>query len=543
MNSKTINKFSQYLIFGFLALLTVAALFNMHYGIDSTNLMRVFSTDESWMVEILIDNVSNNDLNPRGFYFYGFFYHTVTYGIISLFELLDYSTDTRFIAYTFRFVSLASYLLLLFIVYKILFLLSTDRISALCAVLFLASAPNFYHWAQLVKPDLLQVLLLTLASYIAFSKHSYSHALTSAFIAGVAFGTKYSAIFISPFLPLPFLLSFFDHKIRMRSKLNMKDFIIPASIILGMSLLFLTAWLITNPYVLDNFQEFRESMTQMKKNLGTGRDRVESTNSLLWFTRLYGELGLAGSILITTGIINLIVSMVIKNKTCQEFLSKPFNIVIFTMLLYITFSWLYIMLELNTRRTRYFFHILPFLVILGFTGISKMINEYIKGARLKSIVYFVIVICIIPGTVHTIKSMNWCSKKYEHQYIKATEFIEKRYGYHEKILADDYSYNSPNFIYFIPAWPIEEKEIQQLNPTFLILNKNLSGRYSWKKEGTKFNDLKFELGAYEESQTIYDLHLKLFSQNSQFAVVYEDTDVVVLKKKLSTDKTDRLLEK
>ncbi len=78
-------------------------------------------------------------------------------------------------------------------------------------------------------------------------------------------------------------------------------------------------------------------------------------------------------------------------------------------------------------------------------------------------------------------------------------------------------------------WRVEPEALEYAQPKLIIINKTLSGRWSWKKTGTKFADLNFEYGPYEgKREAIQAFHTKLFAEESPYAIVYEDTEIVIL---------------
>jgi len=190
-----------------LSVLLTAAVMAVSYGVDDIPTMRVFSSDEPSWVEQLQTNLLNRDLDPRGFYNYGYLYHEVSYYWIRLLEHMGWPASVRFTALAMRSVSLGSYVALLYFVYRCALQLTeaTEDIAVL-AVVFTASIPELYHWAQMVHPDTLQTALIVLAAAVALSVHTAPGAILASAVAGLAFGVKYGGIFILPFCVLPYLL-------------------------------------------------------------------------------------------------------------------------------------------------------------------------------------------------------------------------------------------------------------------------------------------------------------------------------------------------
>lgn len=529
------EKLFQALTVCFLFLLVTAAFINIQYGTDNLAVLSVFSADEPFAVQLLARNLIENKVDPQDFYNYGYFYHTVAFYLIKIFERFNYAVDERFIAVVCRLISLESYIFLLFLTYKLTKTISQNATLALYAAWFLASTPKLYYWAQYIHPDLLQAALVTASAYIAWSRHRFSQALLASIIAGVAFGTKYSGIFILPFLILPSALVFLNAIHRQR-KILLKDYMRLLGVALGMVLLFLGAWAFTNPTIIKNFGEASKDILYSKGQLVTGAlGWREPTNPLLWFPMLYSEFGIGGSFLVLIGLIALVVAMIRKRTRYREFLRTPLHRTLFSMGAYVGIVSLYFVLTVNARLPRHIFHLLPFIVILAFTGLSQLIKAIFHAKHWQWLCYVGCMLCIFPLMAHTIHSMDWASQKYYHQYIRATTWIESNFSLDTRILADAYSYQSPRFTNFQRIWGVDEQAIQYYQPDLVIINKKLSGRWSWKIPGTTFAERQFVLGPYvDRAQEIHDFHLKLFSPSSPYQIIYEDIEIVVLQRKAST---------
>ena len=528
MTKKLGEGFLRYVIYGILFLLLLAAFINIQYGIDNLLVMSVFSSDEPYAVGLLAMNLEEGKLNPQGFYNYGYFYHTLTFYICQGLEQFDYTIDERFIAYTFRFISLLSYIGLILLSYKLTKHITCNEMLSLCASFFLASLPHLYYRAQNIHPDLLQTFLMMAAAYVALRWHRFSSAFWASFLAGVAFGTKYSGIFILPFLPIPALLAFWHNISQHHQRPRRKILSVFLGVYLGAFLLFLTGWCLTNPTILSNFQEVIQDILFGKQQLALGTGWKESPHFWLWFPVLHDEFKL-GSILLLSGLLMLLANAVMRKKEWRSFIQHAVPRTIFTLVLYTGISSVYALVAINSRQPRYIFHIFPFLIVLCITGISRLISCETFKQKWRLVIIAGMIVCITPLSLSAVKSMAWCSQKYQHQYIRATQWIEAHYSPHTTILADAYSYQSPRFTRYQRVWGVDENSLVYFQPTLVIINKTLSGRWSWKREATKFADLDFVLGKYvDRREEIQAFHLKLFSEASPYGIVYEDTDIVIL---------------
>ncbi len=512
-----------------LGLLLVAAFLNVQYGIDHLSMIAVFSADEAFAVQLISQNLQKNHLDPQGFYNYGYLYHSLVFYTAKFLGGLNYTVDERFLAYVFRWISLASYGLLLCFAYALTKHLTKDRLFSLCAALFLASVPGVYSWAQQTHPDMLQAFLVTCAAYVACRRHNLSHVAGATILASLAFSTKYTGIFILPFVFLPFLFATIDRKRRRNDTLLLKDWRNMLCVVIGMGVIFLMVWLITNPTVLQNYSEVVKDILFEKRHVAWGDGQAESKNPLLWFTVLFHQFKANGSLLLMLGFVSLTWYARKHLAHWSTVFGSSTKRSILMLLLYSITSLAYLMLQVNLRKDRYILHLIPVLVVVGFAGLHRFIARVGILRKRKILIYAALIATILPLCMSTIQEMHEASQKYEHQYLKATAWIEQHYPAGTPILADSYSYRSPRFSHFMHVWGVERKTLDYVQPQLVIINKMLSGRWSWKKPGTKFADLDFEFGPYEaKREAVQAFHTELFASDSSYTIVYEDTEIVIL---------------
>lgn len=520
-----------------LFVLITAGLINIQYGLDDMAMMSVFASDEPFAVGLLVNNLNTGRLDPQDFYNYGYGYHSLAFSLIQVFKAVNYTIDQRFIATTLRLLSFQSYLLVLGLMYIFTRQLTRHRIIALCATWFLAAISDLYFFAQFIHPDLLQTLLILLAVWVACQRQRVWSALLAAFIAGLAFGTKYSGVFVLPFLGVPALLAYIHHKRESQQRFYIRDYGKIAGQIaavgLGMGVLFGAAWLITNPTVLTHLGETLKDIGFEQHHVSLGNKWADPKNPLLWFPVFFQEFRTPGSVLMVTGGVMLVVWFVAKRRAWSSLIAEPLNRTILTLTSYVGIGSLHILLLVNARTPRYTFHLLPCLILLAFFGLDYLTTTAMQRntGLWRSMALFGIAASILPMTAHSLHRMESSSAKYYHQYLKASQWIADRYPADIPILADAYSYQSPKFTNYLGQWGIDEQMVAYYQPFMLIINKTMSGRWSWKEDGTKFSDLKFVMGKdpnHGGPHRIYDFHLKLFAPSSPYRVVYEDTDIVVL---------------
>lgn len=513
-------------IFLLLFLLLTGNLVTLSYGIESLNLIRVFSGDEASAVNRVLRNLEHNDLNPRGFYNYGYVYHTAGFYLLKTLGHFGFKVDAMLVTLVFRFLSLFFYALAGFFLYKIFTrCLGGEKVLGLISALVLLSTPKLSYWSTLTHPDSLQMLLVILAVYIVFSKHNTLHLFLGSAAAGLAFGTKYSGAFILPFLFFPYLFGFSN-----TSPKNMKAWMKPMAVVLIAMLIFLSAWLLTNPYVLSNFDEFQKDFSFERGHVSRGHGKAEETNPFLWLVLLMEELGFLYNIVLA-GIGMVMVSLLIINRKYgfQKLINESVNINILTLILYAGVAFIYLMLTVNMRRPRYFFHILPFIIIIGIYGCQKLGSLFSKKWVTHAIAA-VLLVLVSFQTMNVIRQVSTATTKYDHEYIKAGEFLDESENIDVKILADSYSYVPPKFKSVRFIWGIDEEKIKKYEPDIIVLNVQVTGKRAWKKSDSLFKDLVFRKGSLDNWEKSYRCLMKLFSPGSDWVNIYETDNMVILKK-------------
>ncbi len=419
-------------------LLLMAAAITISYGIDDLAMMAVFSTDEPYAVEKIAQNLQENRLDPYGFYNYGYIYHSVIFYLARVFQALDYAVDMRFLAALARAVSFAAYVLLMLVMYRMMKLATNDALFASCFAVLLASTPNLYFWAQYVHPDLLQACLLLLAMYVACRYQRVSGAFAAAAIAGLAFATKYSGIFMFPFLPLPSFFAVIHDRIAAQQRLTWRDagrFLLALA---GMTALFLGVWLVTNPTVIANFHEVVTDIRFESTHVSIGTSAAEPANPFLWFPVIYREFGLSGSVIVAVGLALLAWYLFQHRRQPRALLATPLHRALLTLLPYSAFVFLHLFFFVRARTPRYLFHLLPYVIVLSGAGIALFAQSRKRAERWNLFVACGLTVAILPMTVATIQFMKASSQKYDHPYLQASAWIEQHFPPETSILADVY---------------------------------------------------------------------------------------------------------
>ena len=503
-----------FFIFTILFFLYFTIIINIQFGIDNLGMIGIYSDDEAAAVRLLMVNLNHNHLNPSGFYNYGYIYHSITFYIVKVLHYLGYEITEQLVAYVFRFISSFAYLLSLFILYLIGVKLQISRVLMLLMMLLFASTANLHFWAQTIHPDTLQILFIELAILLLVMKSNVWTIMLAAVVLGVAFGVKYSSIFLLPFLGL-FSLYFFGLK-------QYKQWILYS---VGLIVVFIGTWLLLDPYVYSNFDAFLEDFLYESQHVAYGHGKAESTQGLLWFSLLYQELGLWQTLALLFGLSSF--GIFFQKILAKQ--SKELKYLLIILVLYVLATFVYMYIAVNMRRIRYIFHILPFVYLFAALGYTYLIRYF----KYKYFTLLFIPLTLIAGysSIITIKKTTHMSKKGNHNYIRAYNYIAERYSKDQFVLADYYSYKGKYFSKYKSVWGVSDKHVKTFSPDIIIINKLLSGRWYWKYDNTKFNELKLYDNTYDGHEDYYLFAKKLFAKKTKYKVVFELEDIVILHKK------------
>jgi hypothetical protein len=517
------------ILFSLLALQVWAALINIHFGIDSLQMMSVFESDETAAVARNQKNLAEGNLSPDGMFQYGMFFNTLAYGSARLLQSLGYNqkTTTAFLAVNDRLITVLSFVLLLFVFQRLALLLVGVRELSWLAVLLLASVQQVYYWSQTIHPDITQTLLIVAAAWVALKSHTFRNAYGAAFLAGMAFGTKYGGLFILPFLFVPALLKESPED-SPAQKLRRK---LPPFV-----LFFLLGWLIFNPYVIFHFIHFLRWLKLIVTYTTTGfvgsYGQIAAANPLLWFPALYRAFFQPGVLVFLAGLIPA-AWLLVRASRRREGILEYDTLNRLVLGAYCLLALLHLLLGVKSREIRYAFHLLPFLILLSFVGWSILVRRLDESRVL--LLLFVLLLLIAPGNLRAVHSMAFASNKESDTRLASGRFLEERYPPSIRILADFYAYIPPKFTNTTVEWGIRGASIAKENPQVIVISRTMTGRWIWKTPGTSFRDGSFATNpSYPEDQlhAARELFGVLFGNpEGAYRLVYEDEHVAILERR------------
>ena len=260
---------------------------------DDIRMVNVFSIDEADIAAEVLRLYHAGFLEAPSFKYGGVFYY-VPLLILKLWGVFGAVTD-RLVILTLRTFCTVAGAGCLWLTYRIGCLVF-DRVSGLMGVFLLLVSPTFLRWSVESHPDLPQLfwllwsLLCCCGLCRAFSAKDV--VLASAF-AGLAFGTKYSGVFLLPVIALALLLP--DEKGAMSfrvgvERLRQGRYWVWLAMV---AVVFVVVFGMSNPYVLMRFDAFRESLLAEKAIMDFGHTFRADTRGVLWLEMLWGLMGYA----------------------------------------------------------------------------------------------------------------------------------------------------------------------------------------------------------------------------------------------------------
>jgi hypothetical protein len=510
------------------------ACVNSIFGIEDSATIYLFEPDGAFAVRQMQVSFKYNELDPWGHYNYGNIYNSIGFALLKVTSSLGYEVQqVPFIAYTLRYISIVSYVLMLLVFYATLRISRVPSALSSIFTLILASPPELYFHAQTIHPDSLTLLLITCTVFVFVYRQNFSALLLSILFVGLAFGTKYTGIFLLPFLPLPYMYNI------LRSNANMTNRIakIFGTGVLVVSIFFLI-WLITNPSVIANYQELARDVATERWHLTQQFGNALATNPFSWFLAFYDQFTFTGSVVILTGMLCGILATFLKLKGNPGHVSDvltlkkscaPQTCVIACLVFYVLANFGYFFFTVSARGIRYLFHIFPALIWLAVLGMAWVYKNFLSS-KWRAIVACVLLGLTAPLSFHALSVNSYLSNKPQNDFLVAGRWLTQNYSSSTKVLYELHGYIPQQYFQnFLNVEYITEQAIQAFDPDVIIFNQRALGQWSQVKKG---HDLQ---GGVPIPTNVPKDHVEFCRNffapdNTQWRIVYEVPTLVILEK-------------
>lgn len=505
-------------------LLTWMAVVNASYCVDNVKLIDAFETDEALITKMALENHREHNFDPKGFFAYPYLYHEAGLAAFRYAELLGYNIDSRFVAVTYRTLSIISAVVCVATLILLVQLFGVSLSLAALGGLFLFTIPDFYYWSQMQHPDILQCAFVLLGFYAILRSHEFSGALLGAICFGAAFSVKYAGLLALPFAIVPY--AFAELSDATRGTLVRKILrLLAAGLLLCVA--FAEVFTLTNPYAVEHFSGLTRGITSVK-NVVAGVTTINPPNEPLTWVQYVAEFsGVAAASFFMTGItFGLVVlgSRLYRAKRANRW-SDFDTINRTTILAYVIFGFVIQYLMIDKQSARYSFYFVPILILLATVGM----NDY---RRMLGCFSPVLVLALIGMTgVRTdfaLRRMTFANNKPIGPVMELTAFVENRYKHTDMIVAESGVYVPPVFTNSRMAWGITQQTLDNLHPDVLIFKKNMSGRWAWKRDETTFaeKDIVAVAEYGDRSEKVKQLLLSILN-DPDWKIVYELGEFVV----------------
>lgn len=506
---------------------------------DDISLLRVFSSDESLAVTQVLSNLKNGNLNPEGFYNYGYLFNSVAYHLLKMLSYFGLISVTEHAAaICMRIISILSFAASGVFMYLILLKLGVDRLLASVFALLFLSFNDFVYWGMHIHPDVLQTLLIVLSFYILLKIKTYPRAIfVAALIQGIAFGTKYSAIFALAVPVFVVLLRAVPVFSLSGKKAALKSSI---PILSTVFILFVSGWIIANPYIPLHPVDFLKDFMSEAQHVARGHGRREDADAILWLIILTRELSTPVVMLLFICAIFSTFKMIEALKTANWGTEDHGKVhkreFIFAILCYWIAGTIYLYFFVRMRVPRFFLHLWPAAIIVSAWSLTSAV-ESIERISNKKVVIIVaaafITLLTAPISMKNItKIEEELAQKSTSPAIVAGKWLVAHYAGNTTILAGCYSYvPQQHFKNAHIEFDLNLKRIQSNPPRIIVLNSSCPGRFVWKRHGTGLRDKDYILGTYDKTASQLKTMKYLFAADSPYNLVYETDNVAVLEYK------------
>lgn len=482
--------------FLFLALLAMMAM-AARVGIDNQAMFEALDSDGSFAAMLVSQNYLHGDLSPRGFYNYGYVTHTLALGLVWLMRALQESIDYVHVTFALKWVSMISFIAAIILMTSMLARLTDrrgDGLNAAIALLF-CFTPGFFYWGWHIHPDVVQIPFLCAAILMVFSRTRHA-TLWSGFFFGVAFGAKYSAVFVAPFFVFYLASSLFPAPKRLLREL----FYWSAAALCG--------WLIFNPTVPFNFAEFRADIAYESAHVAYGHGMRADVSGWRWWEVIRPELGLLA--------LSLPAFLLCIPRALRG--GQPFDRAALAAFLALLIGAVYFFIFVHYRNDRYLFQFYPLLAILLAYEMSYAL-EKASPATVRGVAHIALLLAALsvmralPSLAMEVASIR------QNPRLVAGEAMPNLVPAHAHIAAGAYAYipdayaDNTRILWVFDAETLSRADI-------LIFNDSVPGRHLWPQAPLGSDAPVLNVGNFDDSPAQAALLRPVFEQRG-WRMIYQ----------------------
>ena len=496
-------------------------------GGDDRVLIQTFSSDENRAMLQLQVNLEHGDLDPRGYYNYGYLYHTACYYPLRLLAALGFDAAApRTIVFVTRAVSLVAFVGLITGFLHALRSIRLELGYRLAFAALLAANAIVYRWGYRTHPDLLLALLGVLILIVLLPRVSTRRLLVASGLAGLAMGTKASGVYYVILIAATFIAERLRHDPDdWREELH-------AWLRIGTPAIgvFLAAWLLSNPYVIPNWGDFIGDFMHEQKHVARGHGQEVDTSVLDWMSALVRTFGGWGFACVAVGWLGVLGLARSAYRAPESTDSLPHPSVLIGALAFALISAAHLFLVVDLRATRYLLPLLPTLTWLSAFGWSLLLARWPRVPL--AAISLLLAVPVATNAWKGARLTRTFADRYEHPRVVAGHWLADHYPRSTRVLLERYSYAPVTRFDDIQIVTRMSPQALDKHPADLIvINRKKSGRWSWRRDGSRFEARDFVVSDMDKADEVQEFHMELFAPDSPWHVVYETDDVVILERR------------
>lgn len=519
------------IVWAALALVIGCFTLNLGVAIDSPEIVTAFDMDEGLSGEFLRTALSRHSLDPNGFFNYGYSYIAAPYFVVRGLERLGYEASDYLVFYVGRAVSLACYVIAVAATYCAVRRVTASRTLAVLAAGVLGSFSSLTIYAQIFRPDLPQVASVALA-FACLAMPTTGSLLAATAFAALGFGLKYSGAFVLVAIAVSAVLAELSGRPPWRGSMLRR-----VALVAAIPAIFVAVWLVTNPYVIPEWSEFRADIAFERAHVQRGHHRAESPSAAEWIHVVSRDVSTPVLVALAIAAVALLVGAVApfvaqrappSLGSLRRALRSPRRRFLVAAVVYVVVAVAFLLLEVRMRRARYWMHILPAVVIVaaaGFRQLSRLLPDRVKKPVLGLAGVGVAVLLAATASARSELGNRTLDER-----VRLGEWVARRYAPSTRILADAYSYLPPHFTHVKTGGAPSVRSIQRMKPELVILSRNSSGASCWMREGTHFRDHAFECNSARDGHEGVQQTLEWLASEPDYAVKWESDAFVVFAK-------------
>ncbi|MCZ6631885.1 MAG: glycosyltransferase family 39 protein [bacterium] len=427
---------------------------------QDARMVGVFSLDEFKAVNMVHTLYVSSSWEPKSYSYGGLFYYLPLL-LLKIWALVG-TVNEHLIVILMRSLCTLAGIGCLWLSFRLGKLLAGETAGVITLFLLLVT-PTFLRWSVEIHPDLPQLfwMLASLWSCIKLVQTFHlRHVVLAALFAGLAFGTKYGGLFLTPILAFTVIHTPTDRPTRVRA--------------LGwIALVFLATALVTNPYAVLDFETFKADILFERDHLASGHMFQVERAGLSWLLDLGHLVGLLNGLIgVGYGVwIGLQFWKHGKRPTPEHRV----------MLAWVALYMLYLILNANLRAPRHLLPIAP--IVMVFVGSAyREIAGLIQTHRNIQPVVILVLIFLVGSVGRGTAALDlFDTKKNRAQArpeIAAGQWMSTAFPPETTILFDGYAYVPTQFQNALPIahgqnYPV----VNHLEPDILVVRENTARQF------------------------------------------------------------------